>query len=196
MVDDSQEIEHDVIPSPVEVPSDSEQFSKPKNKKKASSQKIEDKQYQEAYAIMKSLHEKNTNDEFSVFANNVAMKLRNIKNRCAVSVVQHIINTALFEAEIGFYDNFDNPRGIARSILPASTQPHSTVQSFQPSPSPGTSESTSSLPLSYDRYSDDYRVTQLQPTLPPESTQESSNFLLNPPAQPQIDSCTLYNLQQ
>uniref|UniRef100_A0A6P7GRR9 Uncharacterized protein LOC114345629 n=2 Tax=Diabrotica virgifera virgifera TaxID=50390 RepID=A0A6P7GRR9_DIAVI len=60
----------------------------------------------EAVNLMRSITTKRAEkDEFSLFGEQVAMKLRKIVSPFARFSVQNIINTVLFEAEMGKYDN-------------------------------------------------------------------------------------------
>ncbi|CAG9841144.1 unnamed protein product [Diabrotica balteata] len=60
----------------------------------------------EAVNLMRSISTKRAEkDEFSLFGEQVAMKLRKIVSAFARFSVQNIINTVLFEAEMGKYDN-------------------------------------------------------------------------------------------
>lgn len=64
----------------------------------------------ELYKSMKSVdnsHQERENkivDDFDVFGDIVARKLRRFRTRCAQITVQHLINNILYEAEMGRYD--------------------------------------------------------------------------------------------
>lgn len=65
---------------------------------------------EETYNILKSLYEKRDRDEFSIYGEYVASKLRKISNYYVRSTAQHHINNILYTAEIGEYDWMDEKR--------------------------------------------------------------------------------------
>lgn len=56
-------------------------------------------------------------DECSVYSEYVSARMRKIRDQCSLSVLQHLINTALFEAEMGLYRNRSDLRGLAGHIF-------------------------------------------------------------------------------
>lgn len=92
----------------------------------------------EAYHVMKSLYQKNeVKDEFEIFGQHVACKIRKLSTSYAKSTVQYHINNIIYQAELGQYDQ------------PLQTQ-FNTYQkpsfNYQPSSSLSVSESSSSGP--------------------------------------------------
>ncbi|KAI4460866.1 hypothetical protein MML48_5g00012963 [Holotrichia oblita] len=67
----------------------------------------------EAISLMRSIQSKRQNterDEYSVFGEQVAIKVRKLKSPHAKFMIQSVINSALFEAEMGKYDSFPVPK--------------------------------------------------------------------------------------
>ncbi|KAI4467388.1 hypothetical protein MML48_2g00009474 [Holotrichia oblita] len=67
----------------------------------------------EAISLMRSIQYKRQNterDEYSVFGEQVAIKVRKLKSPHAKFMIQSDINSALFEAEMGKYDSFPVPQ--------------------------------------------------------------------------------------
>lgn len=60
---------------------------------------------EEALAIMKGLQERNTRDQYTVFGEEVGMRIRDLPSPYARKVVKHVFSTILFDAEMGKYDN-------------------------------------------------------------------------------------------
>lgn len=80
--------------------------------------KVEE-QIQDIYKTIKSFEnnsrhrDKNNPDDFDVFGDLVARKLRNLNTRYAQCTLQHLINNLLYEGELG---NYDEPTKNSRSL--------------------------------------------------------------------------------
>ncbi|XP_046144686.1 uncharacterized protein LOC123988482 [Osmia bicornis bicornis] len=65
-----------------------------------------DNEVKEAYNIMKEMYRnRSPRDEYTLLGEQVAIKVRQLPSAHARIMVQHIINTTLFEAKLGEYDN-------------------------------------------------------------------------------------------
>ncbi|CAH1098882.1 unnamed protein product [Psylliodes chrysocephalus] len=65
----------------------------------------EDGRTEEAYTIMKEMHEnKRMRDSYSIFGEHVACKLRSLPSECARNTAEHLISYILFEASMGKHD--------------------------------------------------------------------------------------------
>lgn len=61
---------------------------------------------EEAYEVMKSMVKSQENrDEYNVFGEIVACKIRKLPTDYSKSTVQHLINSILYDAELGRYNN-------------------------------------------------------------------------------------------
>lgn len=99
---------------------------------------------EEAFKIMKSIStEKKAKDEYTLFGEQVAIKLRKLSDNKAKATVQHVINTVLWQAELGKYDGDCDlssinaglaPNNLPFSYNPSSYPPH--FGSYQPHPGP------------------------------------------------------------
>jgi hypothetical protein len=68
-------------------------------KKSETSASLDERILQETYSFMKSVQESPNRDEFTVFGQHIANRLRNITDAQAQLITQHQINNILFEAE-------------------------------------------------------------------------------------------------
>lgn len=106
----------------------------------------------EALNIMRSVQTEK--DEYTLFGQQVAIKLRKIASPHARFTIQNIINKALFDGEIGMYDipqhNNTNTQVLTSTAYPsyANSTPSTSLQYFSTTPSP--SFSVSSGQSSYD----------------------------------------------
>nr|XP_034194032.1 uncharacterized protein LOC117610574 [Osmia lignaria] len=65
-----------------------------------------DNEVKEAYNIMKEMYRnRSRRDEYTLLGEQIAIKVRQLPSAHARIMVQHIINTTLFEAQLGKYDN-------------------------------------------------------------------------------------------
>lgn len=93
-------------------------FSAPKKIKLAAKQKHEDPLTVEAYSIMKKVYEnKHERDEYDIYADNVASRIRHLRTHYAKVTTKHLIDNLLYEAELGHYDVPQNNES-ARTSLP------------------------------------------------------------------------------
>lgn len=92
----------DEISTPATSKTNIRYVSNPPLKRKYDNSRID-----EVFSIMRSVCEdKRTKDEFDSFGEQVAYKIRKINNDQTRSNVQQIINTILWEAGLGKYDNY------------------------------------------------------------------------------------------
>lgn len=115
----------------------------------------------EAYAIMKDISASRAQrDEYSLFGEQVGIKIRKLPTAHAKSMVQHIIQTTLFEAEMGRYNNPPRFENSSMPIYPPPPMsypfpiPHESIHyqshplpSTYPIPSGSTTEDHSSCSL-------------------------------------------------
>lgn len=78
-------------------------------KKKPVAKNTTDKRCEEIYSMIKSVHHdrqerKTQPDDFDIFGEIVARKLRNLPTRYAQITIEHQINNLLYEAELGKYN--------------------------------------------------------------------------------------------
>lgn len=79
----------------------------------------------EAYSIMKEIYAgKRERDVFTVFGEHVAMRVRNLPTEHAQVVVQQLINTIIFEAELGKYNNPDVNQTYVSTMQPSFSPEH------------------------------------------------------------------------
>lgn len=82
----------------------------PRKNQKPSTNKSTTDNYRsdETCRIQKTVFEmKRGRDEYDLFGEQIAYKLRKLQNDRVRSNVQHIINTVLWEAALGRYDNYE-----------------------------------------------------------------------------------------
>lgn len=106
----------------------------------------------EALSIMKDINERRQQkDEYSLFGDQIAVKIRKLPTEYAKNIVQHKINNILFDAAMG---RFNHPAE-AQSYRRSHTTPYYTPFNISPA-SPYSSVSPSFSPLPYEsplRYS-------------------------------------------
>lgn len=84
----------------------------------------------DACSLLRAVNKKlDARDEFQVFGEHVAMKLRSLKSELAKNVAQYHINNILFEAITGKYDTF------CKQQQPHPQQPYQEQQHSSPAPS-------------------------------------------------------------
>ncbi|XP_043263447.1 uncharacterized protein LOC122403782 [Colletes gigas] len=151
--------EEDSDENEIEVEEDSSDFINTESQKFVSPKNIpsrkrkNDGDAKEAYKILKHMYSnKKIKDEYDLYGEQVAIKIRKLQTPQSRAIVQHLINTTLFEAEMGKYNNFpsfNNPNPnpythnytspISSSTFPFTTQssnsPQSTINIQVPSPS-------------------------------------------------------------
>lgn len=95
---------------------------------------------EEALSLMRSVQSKGQEkDEFALFGEQVALKLRKIDSPYARFSVQNVINKALFEGEMGYF-NYPSAHSYESPVASSSPSPvyqystHSTTPTPQPSP--------------------------------------------------------------
>lgn len=59
---------------------------------------------EEAYKVMNDLMKKVDRDEYQIYGEHVACKIKKLSTPYAQNTVQHLINTILYEAEMGKYN--------------------------------------------------------------------------------------------
>ncbi|CAK1596286.1 unnamed protein product [Parnassius mnemosyne] len=74
----------------------------PKKKKNETFDSLEAQK--EVYGIMKELHtERKSRDDFTIFGEHIACRLRNLRDPYTIATVQNQIHNIIFQAEIGLY---------------------------------------------------------------------------------------------
>ncbi|KAK4874306.1 hypothetical protein RN001_013666 [Aquatica leii] len=108
-------------------------------KKRRGTQKLNkeaDERQEEAYIFLKELQQKqHLKDNFSIFGEHVACKIRRLKTEYAQNTVEHLIGNILWEASTGKYDQ----------PYPFHGAPHL----YMPTESPSSSSVTASSPTAY-----------------------------------------------
>lgn len=94
------------------------------------SKKFKSPATEEALSIMKEIKERNKSavkDQYTVFGEQVGMRIRDLPSSRARNMVKHLISTTLFEAEMGKYDNINsNPY----TYSPSYSSPHISQSPF------------------------------------------------------------------
>lgn len=122
-------------------------FQSPKKKaigkacKRLTENKDNDSRKEEAYNLMKELRDnKRQRDNFDVFGEHVACKIRSLNSPFAQNTVEHIISNTLFEASMGKYDNPGQYYPLMPSRSPYRSTPTGSTYSTTPVPSPSPTE--------------------------------------------------------
>lgn len=90
--------------------------TQPKQRKRKIQATSEDTRLEQAFSILKSSAERDASD---IYGEHIAMKLKSYGKRTQ-SVVQHLINNVLFNADMGQYENISgNPAATSSNPLPS-----------------------------------------------------------------------------
>lgn len=117
--------------------------------------------------FLKELQQRKTKDQFSIFGEHVACKIRSLKTEFAKNTVEHLIGNILWEASTGKYDHPYTYNGPPQAHMPTATA------------SLGASPYSSSMTLS----SPEYVPLPLPQTLLSTDTGMSSNIQEPPSGQ-------------
>lgn len=141
-------------------------FKRPKKKRSTQKPKGEaEERQEEAYMFLKELQQKKTKDQFSIFGEHVACKIRGLKTEFAQNTVEHLIGNILWDASNGKYDHPYTYNGPPQVHMPTATA------------SLGASPFSSSVTLS----SPEYAPSPLPQTLSSTGTEVPSNNMQEPP---------------
>ncbi|CAK1602449.1 unnamed protein product [Parnassius mnemosyne] len=87
----------------------------------------------EAYGIMKELHtERKSRDDFTVFGEHIACRLRNLRDPYTIATVQNQIHNIIFQAEIGLYSGgaSTSHNSFQSSSSGPANSPHTDISQF------------------------------------------------------------------